>query len=100
MKRNWIYVQNPFLIATDDSYALAVLISAFHLAALRGANGISFFDDLAEAYQINDPVFFNRASNPKLCKVYSPNLYCKPPINCVRDPRKPPSALIIQCLLI
>ena len=51
MRRQWIYLQNPFNTLTIDNNNLAVLISAFHYAALDAAKADAFFNTLYLAYQ-------------------------------------------------
>lgn len=47
----WIFVLNPFITATVNSYKLAVKISTYHLGALQSQAGVKFFDDLIDVFQ-------------------------------------------------
>lgn len=62
MRRQWIFLQNPFNTVTIDNYTLAVSISTFHLAALKSASDDAFFNGL---YMVYKPVHdaFNTAYN-------------------------------------
>jgi len=46
----WIFLQNPILNATDNSYRLAVRISTYHMGALQKKAGDTFFDGLITTY--------------------------------------------------
>lgn len=61
MKRSWSYLVNPFLVATDNSFRMAVRISTYHDSALNAASADPFIaglyatfhplhKDLANAY--------------------------------------------------
>lgn len=46
----WDFTVNPFSVATEGSYKLAVKISLFHLGALKSQSGNAFFDNLITSY--------------------------------------------------
>lgn len=50
MNRSWQYLVNPFLVATNDSFVLAQLISNYHLSALRGGISDPYFESMYKAY--------------------------------------------------
>ena len=50
MKRPWIYLINPMLVATDESYRLAVRISTWHDSALLAASADPYFMALYNIY--------------------------------------------------
>lgn len=49
--RTWIYLENPFLNATEGSYDLAVAISSFHKNALESGGNDPFLQPLFTAYE-------------------------------------------------
>lgn len=49
--RSWIFTENPFLNATDNSFRLAIRISSTHLAALKKFAGDPFFNALIAFYE-------------------------------------------------
>ena len=50
MKRPWIYLINPMLVATDNSYRMAVRISTWHDSALLAASADPYFLALYNIY--------------------------------------------------
>lgn len=48
--RTWIYLQNPFLTATDGNYKLAAKISLYHKNALQAGSADAFIGPLNTAY--------------------------------------------------
>ena len=53
MKRIWIYLDNPMLTATDNSFRMAVRISQWHDSALHAAIADPF---IAALYAIEHPI--------------------------------------------
>ena len=49
-QKPWGFIQNPFLIATEGSYRLAVRISLYHFAAISKMAGDPFFDALIASF--------------------------------------------------
>jgi len=47
----WSYVENVFLNVTIGSYQLMLIISTFHINALKTFAGDPFFDGLIAAYE-------------------------------------------------
>ncbi len=58
-QRPWIFTQNPFLNATENSFRLAIRISNTHLAALKKQVGDPFFDALIASYEPLDTALNN-----------------------------------------
>ncbi|MBK5286222.1 MAG: hypothetical protein JJE25_12555 [Bacteroidia bacterium] len=50
MKRPWIFLINPILVATENSYRMAVRISTYHDSALLAASADPFFLALYNLY--------------------------------------------------
>src|SRR5258706_6471620 len=50
MKRPWIFLINPILVATEHSFRMAVRISTYHDSALQAASADPFFLALYNTY--------------------------------------------------
>jgi hypothetical protein len=50
-KRNWLYLNNPFLLVTDRNYKLAYELSTFHQNALRANGTDAFINTMKNVYE-------------------------------------------------
>jgi hypothetical protein len=60
MKRPWIYLDNPILNATDNSYRMAVRISTHHDSALNAAKADPFILGLYNSYHPVHQAFIDK----------------------------------------
>lgn len=59
MKRQWQYLTNPFLVATNNSYRIAARISTQHDSALKAGSADPFIMTLYTAYHTVHVAFMN-----------------------------------------
>ena len=57
--KNWVFIQNPILHTTENSFRNALRISTYHHSALAASKDDSFFNDLYSKYNLVHLAFKN-----------------------------------------